>query len=219
MGATVILTARNEQRLQETLSQMTEPAKHQIVVADLGTEDGLLSVVNAVSEPLNGVVHSAGFTIPKPFQFVTAKDMDAIMDVNYKAPALLTQKLLKGKKISKGASIVFISSISGVWVSYIAGSLYSGSKGAVNGLVKGMAIELAAKQIRVNCVNPGMIETAILENGVITEEQLQEDAKRYPLGRYGKPEEVAHAVIYLLSDAASWVTGSNLLIDGGYTLL
>jgi NAD(P)-dependent dehydrogenase (short-subunit alcohol dehydrogenase family) len=219
LGASVILTARNEQRLQETLSQMEEPTKHQIIVVDLANEDAIADVVNAIEQPLNGVVQCAGFVITKPFQFISAKDIDAIMDVNYKAPVMLSQKLLKGRKISKGASVVFISSISGIWCTIMANGLYAGSKGAIFGITKNMALELASKQIRVNCVNPGMIETNILENGAITKEQLQEDIKRYPLGRYGKPEEVAHAVIYLLSDASSWVTGSNLLIDGGYTLL
>ena len=131
----------------------------------------------------------------------------------------LLQFLLKNKKNNKKSSIVFILSISGVYVSYIAGSLYSASKGAINGIVKGLALELAAKGIRVNSVNPGMIETNILESGVISNDQLNEDKKKYPLKRYGKPEEVAYAVIYLLSDASEWVMGSNLLIDGGYTLL
>lgn len=219
MGASVILTARNRERLEEVLGNMDNSQQHQIIVGDLSNEEGLSHLVQSVERPLDGLVHCAGFTIPKPFQFVSEKDLNSIMRVNYTAPALLSQQLLKKKKITKGASIVFISSISGVWVSYVAGSLYSGSKGAVNGLAKGLAIELASKLIRVNCVNPGMIETNILEGGEITEDQLKEDAKRYPLGRYGKPEEVAHAVIYLLSDASSWVTGSNLLIDGGYTLL
>lgn len=82
-----------------------------------------------------------------------------------------------------------------------------------------MSLDLASKDIRVNSVNPGMIETDIFSEGKITEEQLKEDMKRYPLKRYGKPEEVAYAVIYLLSEASSWTTGSNILIDGGYTLL
>ena len=177
------------------------------------------SLVEKIEDKLDGIVHCAGFTIPKPFQFIAADDIDAIMEVNYKAPALLSQLLVKKKKMNKGASIVFISSISGVWVSAVGASLYSSSKGAINGLARAMAIELAPKSIRVNCVNPGMIDTNLYGNGEITEEQLKEDAKRYPLGRYGKPEEVAMAVVYLLSDASSWVTGTNLKIDGGYTLL
>ena len=217
MGASVIITARSEERLQETLREM-EDEQNKLIVADLSIDEDIENLANELPA-LDGIVHSAGFTIPKPFVFLSKDDVDAVMKVNFSTPVFLTQKLLKSKKINKKASIVFISSISGVYVSYVAGSLYSASKGAVNGIVKGMAIELAAKQIRVNSVNPGMIETNILSSGVVSEEQLNEDKKKYPLKRYGKPEEVAYAVIYLLSEASSWTTGSNILIDGGYTLL
>lgn len=217
MGASVIITARSEERLQETLREM-EGEQNKLIVADLSIDEDIENLANEMPA-LDGIVHCAGFTIPKPFNFLSKDDVDAVMKVNFSTPVFLTQKLLKSKKINKKASIVFISSISGVYVSSVAGSLYSASKGAVNGIVKGMAIELAAKQIRVNSVNPGMIETNILSSGVVSEEQLNEDKKKYPLKRYGKPEEVAYAVIYLLSEASSWTTGSNILIDGGYTLL
>lgn len=219
MGAKVVLTARNKERLEETLGLMENPQKHSFVLADLAVESDVEYLVGSIDDSLNGIVHCAGFFILKPIQFISEKDINSIMEVNFKAPALLSQKLIRKKLINKGASIVFISSISGVWITTMANSLYSSSKGAVNGLVKGMALELASKSIRVNSVNPGMIDTDIVKNGEVTKEQLAEDAKRYPLGRYGRPEEVAHAVIYLLSDASSWVTGSHLLIDGGYTLL
>lgn len=172
-----------------------------------------------LTEPLDGIIQCAGCTISKPFSFISEDNLSNIMRVNFEAPVMLTQLLLKKKKIAKGASIVFVSSISGVYVSYIANSIYSASKGAVNGIAKALALELAGKDIRVNTITPGMIETSILSEGVISVEQLTEDAKRYPLKRYGKPEEVAYAAVYLLSDASKWVTGSNLLIDGGYTLL
>lgn len=217
MGASVIITARSEERLQETLREM-EDEQNKLIVADLSIDEDIENLANELPA-LDGIVHCAGFTIPKPFVFLSKDDVDAVMKVNFSTPVFLTQKLLKSKKINKKASIVFISSISGVYVSSVAGSLYSASKGAVNGIVKGMAIELAAKQIRVNSVNPGMIETNIFSVGIISEEQLNEDKKKYPLKRYGKPEEVAYAVIYLLSEASSWTTGSNILIDGGYTLL
>lgn len=219
MGAQVTLTARNEERLNETLGMMEVPQSHQVIPTDLSANEGLKLLVESVSSPLNGIVNCAGITIPKPFRFISETDMEMVLGVNFKAPALLAQQLVKKKKVSRGASLVFISSIAGVWISSIGESLYSASKGAVNGLVKGMAIELASKGVRVNCVNPGMIDTQFLKNGSISEEQLQEDAKRYPLERYGKPEEVAYAAVYLLSDASAWMTGSNLLIDGGYTLL
>jgi NAD(P)-dependent dehydrogenase (short-subunit alcohol dehydrogenase family) len=121
--------------------------------------------------------------------------------------------------LQKESSVVFISSISGVYVSSVAGTLYSSSKGALNGAIKGMALDLASKIIRVNSICPGMIKTNLLSDGKLTDEDLEKDMKRYPLQRYGNPEEVAFAVIYLLSDASKWITGTNLLIDGGYTLL
>lgn len=220
MGAFVVITGRNLKRLEQTLSLMdNENFNHQIIVSDLSLESSVIDLANVIDGNLDGIVHCAGFTIPKPFKFYSKEDLKSMMSVNFDAPFWLTQTLVKKKKISKGASIVFISSISGVWVSYMAGSLYSATKGAINGVAKGLALELASKNIRVNCVNPGMINTSILDCGIISDEQLKEDAQKYPLKRYGKPEEVAYGVIYLLSDASSWTTGSNLLIDGGYTLL
>jgi NAD(P)-dependent dehydrogenase (short-subunit alcohol dehydrogenase family) len=219
MGAIVIISARNEERLNETFRLMDNKHFHQIILADLSNENELTQIVESIDRHLDGIVQCAGLTISKPFQFLSKKDIQHVMTVNFEAPVLLTQLLMKKKKISNPASIVFISSISGVFCSSVAGSIYSASKGAINGILKGMALDLASKNIRVNSVNPGMIDTHIFDAGIITEEQLEEDKKHYPLKRYGKPEEVAYAVIYLLSDASSWVTGSNLIIDGGYTLL
>ena len=219
MGAKVIMTGRNEERLQETLNLMQNTTEHQVLKADLAGDDGIQYLVDNIGEKLDGIVLCAGFTIVKPFKYVSQQDIDAIMDVNYKAPVILTQKLLKKKMINKNASIVFISSVSGVFVSAPAAALYSGSKGAVNGVAKAMALDLSPRGIRVNCVNPGMVDTNIFNKGDITQEQLEEDVKHYPLGRYGKPEDIAYAVIYLLSDASAWVTGTNLKIDGGLTLM
>ena len=217
MGARVIITGRNEERLAETYKELVgeHPA---YIVADLTKEEDIERLV-ALTDSLNGLVNCAGLTIPKPFKFLQESDIETVMTVNFNAPLLLTQRLVKKKKLEKGGSVVFISSISGTKVSYIAGSIYSASKGAINGLCKGLALELASQQIRVNTVVPGMVETNIVSGGEIAEEQLEIDRQKYPLKRYGKPEEVAYAVVYLLSGASSWVTGSNLLIDGGYTLL
>ena len=217
MGAEVIISGRNEERLAETYKELVgeHPA---YIVADLTKEEDIEHLV-ALTDSLNGLVNCAGLTIPKPFKFLQESDIETVMTVNFNAPLLLTQRLVKKKKLEKGASVVFISSISGTKVSYIAGSIYSASKGAINGLCKGLALELAPQQIRVNTVVPGMVETNIVSGGEIAEEQLEIDRQKYPLKRYGKPEEVAYAVVYLLSGASGWVTGSNLLIDGGYTLL
>jgi NAD(P)-dependent dehydrogenase (short-subunit alcohol dehydrogenase family) len=217
MGATVILTARNKERLDETLSQMEE-GSHAIVVADLNDEDERKKLIDN-SPILDGLVNCAGIIKTLTFPFITSEALTSVMDINFTAPVLLSVEMTKRKKISKNGSIIFISSIGGVLISAIGNSIYNASKGAINGMAKNMALELATKGIRVNCVNPGLIETHIFDDGTITTEQLEEDKKRYPLKRHGKPEDVAYAVIYLLSNASSWVTGSNLIIDGGFTLL
>ncbi|NOU16864.1 MAG: SDR family oxidoreductase [Bacteroidales bacterium] len=217
MNAQVVIVGRNEGRLKETYD-LLDGEGHSYIIADLSKKDEIQELIIKASS-LDGLVHCAGFTKTVPFSFVNESDLMAIMQVNFIAPTLITQALLKQKKIKNGASIVFISSISGVYCSYVAGGMYSASKGAINGIVKNIAIELAPKNIRVNTICPGMIQTSILDAGIISEEQLKEDTKKYPLNRYGKPEEIAFASIYLLSDASKWTTGSNLLIDGGYTLL
>ena len=219
MGAKVILVARNSERLLQTMEKMENRGLHQVYSVDLSDDGAISKLINFIESPLNGIVHSAGVTITKPFQYLSREDLNGIMRVNFEAPVLLTQQLVKCKKIQKMASVVFISSVSGVYCSSFAGSAYSASKGAINGIVKGMAIDLASREIRVNCINPGMVHSNILSEGIITQEQLDNDVKRYPLKRYGEPSEVAQAAVYLLSDTTKWMTGSNLLIDGGYTLL
>lgn len=217
MGAHLVISGRNEGRLKETLSKMSGK-DHELITADLSNRDDLINLHNSLPV-LDGLVNCAGLTKVAPFAFANRESFEEVMNVNFFAPTELTRLLVKSKKIAKKGSIVFISSVSGVYCSAVASSIYSSSKGAVNGLVKGVALDLAPKGIRVNSVNPGMIDTDIFSDSAITDDQLKDDMKRYPLGRYGRPEEVAYAVIYLLSDASSWTTGSNILIDGGYTLL
>jgi NAD(P)-dependent dehydrogenase (short-subunit alcohol dehydrogenase family) len=217
MGAQVIITARNTERLEETLSHM-EGSWHSIVTADLCKEDERNRLLD-IPVSLDGVIHCAGLVKTMLFPFIDAESLSSVMDVNFTAPALLSAQIVKRKRLTKNSSIVFISSISGNVCVWGGNSIYSSSKAAINGLMKNMALDLAAKGIRVNSVCPGMVETSIFDNKMISREQLEEDRKRYPLKRYGRPEEIAWAVMYLLSDASKWVTGSSLLIDGGYTLL
>lgn len=217
LGANVIITGRNEDHLQETFNSLAGIGHIQLI-ADLSKTDELIQLVDKLPL-LDGCVNNAGITKTVPVQFINSHLLDEVFDINAFAPILLTQQLIKRRKIVKGGSIVFTSSVSGVLCSALASSLYSSSKGAINGFIKGAALDLALKQIRVNSVNPGMITTGIFDEGRITDEQLNEDKMRYPLKRYGTPEEVAYAVIYLLSDASRWVTGTGIVIDGGYTLL
>lgn len=217
LGAKVVITGRNEERLEKTL-QLLEGESNIKIKGDLCDENFRKSLVEQ-SPQLDGLVHCAGITNHVPIQFVNSKKLNETLSINFLSPVYITAELLKMKKMNKKSSIVFISSTTGVFVSYTAESIYGSTKGAINGFVKGMALDVAAKKIRVNTVCPAMVDTDILKEGIITEEQVAEDIKKYPLKRYGKPEEIAYAVIYLLSDASSWVTGSNIVIDGGYTLL
>ena len=217
MGAQLIITGRNSERLHGTF-ELLQGENHHEFIADLALDTGIESLAGMLPD-LDGIVHVAGIVKPKPFPFLNRQELDEIMNVNFYGPTLLTNSLIRKKLIHKNGSIVFISSISGVACSFVGGSAYSASKGAINGIIKGMALDLASKQIRVNSIIPGMIDTGIFDGSAITNQDLIEDRKRYPLGRYGKPKDVAYGVIYLLSDASSWVTGSNLLIDGGYTLI
>lgn len=217
MGATVVITGRNVIRLNETYN-LLHGQNHVQIIADLKFNKEIQDLVEKLPN-LDGCVNNAGVVKTLLTPFVNSDSLNEVLQVNTIAPILLTQILIKKKKLKKNSSIVFTSSVSGINVAAIGNVLYSTSKGAINGFVKNAALDLASKSIRVNSVCPGMIHTSIYDAGIISEDQLLEDMKRYPLKRYGKPEEVAYAIIYLLSDASAWVTGSNLLIDGGFTLL
>ena len=216
MGAVVVVTGRNELRLQETLDAL-EGSGHQMIVADIANDDQIDYLVDQIPA-INGLVNNAGITETCPTQFIKRDKLNRVMEVNTIAPILLTQRILKKKKLGKGGSIVFTCSISGTCVCGGGNVLYSASKGAIHGFMKNAALDLAHKGIRVNDVCPGMIDTHILDAGTISEEQLEIEAQRYPMKRFGKPEEVAYGIIYLLSDASSFVTGSSIVIDGGFTL-
>ena len=216
MGAVVVVTGRNESLLQKTLDAL-EGSGHQMIVADIANDDQIDYLVDQIPA-INGLVNNAGITETCPTQFIKRDKLNRVMEVNTIAPILLTQRILKKKKLGKGGSIVFTCSISGTRVCVGGNVLYSASKGAIHGFMKNAALDLAHKGIRVNDVCPGMIDTHILDAGTISEEQLEIEAQRYPMKRFGKPEEVAYGIIYLLSDASSFVTGSSIVIDGGFTL-
>lgn len=216
LDANVVITGRNEQRLKETLD-LLDGEQHMMIVADLSNEESLANLVEQCPS-LDGLVNNAGSTIMIPTQFISRDKLMQVLEVNTIAPILLTQMLLKKKKLGKGSSIVVTDSISGVKIASPGNVLYSTSKSAINGFVKNAALDLAGKNIRVNAVCPGMIATHILDDGSVTAEDLVEDMKKYPLKRYGKPEEVAYAIIYLLSDASAFTTGASIVIDGGFTL-
>ncbi len=216
-GAKVVLTARNEARLKETLSMLTGEG-HSYIVADLANEEQMDRLVDEMPI-IDGLVNNAGFNVMQLVPFIKDEDLIKVMRVNLEAPILLTHKVVKKKKIAKESSIVFTSSIAGKGVCSAGNSLYSASKGGLTAFMKNAALELASKKIRCNAVLPGMVETPLKEGkSNITEEQWEINRQLYPLKRFGNPEDVAYAIIYLLSDASAWMTGSELVIDGGRSL-
>lgn len=212
MGATVIINGRNEQRLAETMTEM-QGEENLSLTADLSDSFSLTEMVSRLPK-LDGVVHCAGIGQRVLCKQLHEADLDTMMDVNFKAPVMLQTEILKQKKINKGASIVFIASIASDSPS-IGNAVYSASKGAIISYANCLALELAPRQIRVNCILPAMIWTDLILKGGITEEELKEDEKKYPLKRYGTPEDIANLSIYLLSNAAAWMTGSSIKITGG----
>lgn len=217
MGAKVIISARNEVRLTQTLSEL-EGAGHQMVLCDLSNEGEIDKMVAELPE-IQGLINNAGYSKILPVQFIGTEEIGNIFQVNTIAPMILLQKLLKKKKLKKGASVVYTSSMAGLGFSTVGNSMYTASKGAISAFIRCVALELASKNIRVNAVCPAMVETGILNSGTVSPEQIEADVQKYPLGRHGKPNDIAWAMIYLLSDASSWVTGDNLVIDGGITLI
>lgn len=215
-GATCFVTARNEQRLKQTLDSLTGEG-HQSIIADLADNSAIEAMIENLPK-LDGVVNCAGIVETKMLKFTEEEDLLKLFDTNAFSSIRLVRSLVQNKKLKKESSVVFISSISGVKCGYIGGSIYGATKGAIEGFSKATALELAPQKIRVNTITPGMVETPLMKDVEVDQEQIEADIQRYPMKRYGKPEEVGYSAVYLLSDATKWVTGTSLLIDGGYTL-
>ena len=216
MGASLVLLDLNENGLNSVKEEIGDSA---IISYALNLTDyNCLCEVIGQLPKLDGVFSNAGIVKSLMAKFSGKEDMEKIFEVNTFSHINLVQQLIAQKKINKGASIVFTSSMSGVYAGLVGGSLYGATKAAIAGYCKALAIELAPRGIRVNTIHPGMIETPLTVGTALSQDVLDEDAKNYPLGRYGKPDEVAYAVVYLLSDATVWMTGSQLLLDGGYSV-
>ena len=215
-GATCIITARNEERLSATLCSL-DGEGHQSLQADLSKMESIEAIVEQLPK-IDGVVSCAGIVETKMLKFTEEDDLLRLFNTNAFSSIRLIRTLVQQKKLKKEASIVIISSISGVKCGYIGGSIYGATKGALEGFVKATALELAPQKIRVNTITPGMVVTSLLKDSEIDIELLEADKLKYPFKRYGNPEEVGYSAVYLLSDATKWMTGTSLLIDGGYTL-
>lgn len=215
LGANVIVCGRNKERLEQTLV-LLEGDNNSIFEGDLLEQDVVERLVKETPN-LDGVVLSAGRGLTLPFPFCTREKFDEIFNINFFSPVELLRLLVKKKKLNQNCSIVIIVSIGGTHIHSVGNSVYGASKSALQSMVNFTAMELAPKKIRVNGICPGMVNTPLIRRGTLTEEQFQADMERYPLKRYGEPQDIAYGAIYLLSDASSWVTGTSLVIDGGVT--
>ncbi len=212
MGATVIVTGRNVERLNETLS-MLPVGEYKAIAADLTKAEDIDRLVNELPK-LDGLVQCAGVGSRVACKMMTQADIDHIMKPNLEAPVLLQAAILAKKKINKAASIVYIASRAAN-APTVGNAIYSASKGAIISYAKCLALELAPRQIRVNCICPAMVWTDLIIQDGYTKEEMEEAQLKYPLKRYGQPEDIANLAIYMLSDASAWMTGSAVDITGG----
>jgi len=220
LGANIILVARNGERLEETFHKLNK-GNHLFISQDITEHDKLEDTITTVVEKvgkISGFVHSAGIEMTLPLRSMTSSCYENMFGINVISGFELARIISKKKYLDKnGASFVFISSVMGILGQ--AGKIgYCSSKGALISGAKAMALELAKKNIRVNCVLPGVVETE-MSNKMF--ENLPEESKKtiidtHPLG-LGKPSDIAYSCAYLLSDAARWVTGTDLVVDGGYS--
>lgn len=219
LGANIIMTARNEDRLKETYHEL-EPGDHSYYVFDLnntGAVESLFDDICSGGRKLNGLVHSAGISVTMPVQLLNADDLRNVMSVNFFSFIELAKHFSKRKYNDNGGSIVAISSISSK-VGARGLTAYCASKGALESAVRSMALDFAPKKIRINCISPGMIETKIYEGltRLVNNNNFEADLKKRQVMGLGKPEDVAYAAAYLLSDASGFVTGTSVVVDGGY---
>jgi NAD(P)-dependent dehydrogenase (short-subunit alcohol dehydrogenase family) len=213
-GGRVILTGRSPEKLAVTFGKL-ERSDHQTIVADLTIPEQTENLVNSLPE-LNGVVYSTGISDLVPCQFISPDDIRRNFSIGFDASVLLTSLLLRKKKLIRdNCSLVFISSLATRYPFY-GGALYISAKAALETYARVLALELVKKGIRVNCISPAFVKGPMLEEtqGKISKEAMDNFLSRQPLGP-GDPEDVANAVIFLLSDGSKWISGSNLPLGGG----
>jgi NAD(P)-dependent dehydrogenase (short-subunit alcohol dehydrogenase family) len=212
-GARVVLTGRDETRLRRVADRLGE---HHVVTADLAEDGAAATIVAETLEAfgaLNVLVHSAGLFWPKPFAEAPLSDFDEQFRINVRAPYALTQAALP--HLRPDGSVIFISSIAGR-VGFPSSTAYCGSKGAVELMTKSLAMELAPVGVRVNAIAPGNIHTPMNERFFESEDYNRSMIDRTPFGRVGVVEDVAPAAVFLASDAARYVHGESILVDGGW---
>lgn len=213
-GASVIATGRDPARLDALLAELGDGG-HRALPADL-TDDAAVKALAEQAGKIDGVVHSAGVAALAPIRLASRQHIENQLAVNLVAPMLLTQQLLLRNALRPGGALLFVSSISAhIGVHGVAA--YSASKGGLEAMTRSLAVEVARKKLRANCIAPGMVESTLLDAARTTTGGLDAIEAQYPLG-FGRPEDVAHAAVFLLSPASRWITGTTLVLDGGHSV-
>lgn len=215
MGCKIYAIGRNTQKLDE----LNYLGKGKIIPikVDLMDNGSISYIVSQIDEMIDGFIHSAGVFKSVPLNFINQEFLDSERKLNYDVFLFLIKELVKNKKLNKKSSIVAISSIAAHYGSY-GHSVYAGSKGALISTIRVLAKELSNHGIRINSISPGMVRTEMADNiaNDLTTESLIIDEKKYPLG-YGQPIDIAYSIAFLLSEASSWMTGQDIILDGGRT--
>ena len=211
-GATLIITGRNTEKLKETFGSLIGDG-HKMLSGDLTADEDRAALIE-ILPGLDGVVHCAGIVGPTPAKFIRSDDIKKMFGINYRIPVLLTAAILQKKKLSKGASVIMMSSVV-TRSPYYGGSLYAGAKGAIEAYTKTLALELVDRNVRVNCISPGLVNTPLITdpakeaNPEIVDDSLQRYMVKYPMG-IGEAEDVANTIVFLLSDESRWISGTNI---------
>lgn len=222
MGARLILLDLNEEGLKETMTMVEHPEKHFSAVVNLLDYSRVAEVIKDGVEKvgrIHGLLNCAGISTTNLFKLTKSEELDKFFHVNVYTGYFLTQQVCKmGNLAKEGGSIVFFSSVAGSF-GEAGKATYGMTKAALLNLAKHLAVELAPKKVRVNSISPGAIETPINMNlpHMKDPEKRAKLEAQHLLG-LGRTEDVAYACIYLLSDASRWVTGTNLFVDGGFTV-
>lgn len=219
MGAKVVAIGRNKERLDEVIKAMNGNGVS--YAYDLSNLEGIKELVAKIVEEhgkLDGFIHAAGIEVTNPVKLTRPEEYENLFRLNCLSAFEIVKNLCGIKTFNKGGSIVLISSISGV-IARKGLSAYAASKGALMSAARVMALEMAPRDVRVNTVSPGTILTPMMQKALdeMEEKDREKRVEGFPLG-LGRTTDISNACIYLLSDAARWVTGQNIIIDGGFTI-